>query len=175
MGLESTARATRLSATGLGTSVLWNGITFPIAAGNVNNVVQAVGQTIVLPAGNYSNITLLATATNGNQTNQQFIIHYSDGTSTTVSQSFSDWAMPQSYAGETIAISTLYRNTSNGGQATGAFDVYGYSLAANPAKTVQSITLPNDAKVKILSLATQATLNAPTGLVATAAGNGDVI
>ena len=53
--------------------------------------------------------------------------------------------------------------------AAGTFDVYGYSIAVDPTKTVESITLPNDANVKILSIATQATLDAPTNLTATAA------
>ena len=58
--------------------------------------------------------------------------------------------------------------------ATGTFDVYGYSIAVDPTKTVESITLPNDANVKILSIATQATLDAPTNLTATAAVNGNI-
>ena len=119
-------------------------------------------------------MSLLAVGTNGNQTNQQFIINYSDGTSTTVTQSISDWASPQGYAGESVALTTAYRNTSSGGQQTGTFDVYGYSLAVDPTKTVESITLPNDGNVKILSIATQATLDAPTNLSATAAANGNV-
>ncbi|HEX4145463.1 MAG TPA: fibronectin type III domain-containing protein [Pirellulales bacterium] len=157
-----------LSGTVIGTSVTWDGIAFTIGAANVNNVIQSVGQTIALPAGTYSSVSFLAVGTNGNQPNQQFIIHYSDGTSTTVTQSVSDWATPQGYAGESVALTTGHRNTSNGGSATGTFDVYGYSLAVNPAKTVESITLPNDAKVKLLSIATQATLDAPTNLAATA-------
>ncbi len=169
-GLDNDGNA--LSETLIGSTITWNGITFAIAAADTGNVVEGAGQTIVLPTGNYSNVTLLATATNGNQANQQFIIHYSDGSSVTVTQSISDWATPQNYAGESLALTTAYRNTSNGGRETGTYDVYGYSLAVDPTKTVESITLPSNNNVKVLAIATQATLDAPTGLVATPVSNG---
>jgi len=171
-GLDGDGNA--YSATALGSSVSWNGITFTLGAANEDNVISGTGQTLVLPEGNYSSITFLGTATNGNQTSQQFVIHYSDGTSTTVTQSLSDWAMSQNYAGESVVTTTSYRNTSNGGSYPSTFGVYAYSLSVNPAKTVESITLPNDGNVKIVSLVTQATLDAPTNLVATAASNGSV-
>ena len=156
-----------LSETEVGTSITWNGVTFALGSPNVNNVIQGTGQTVALSAGSYSNVEFLAVGTNGNQPNQQFTVNYSDGTSTTVTQSVSDWAMPQGYAGESIALTTTYRNTSIGGSQNGTFEVYGYSIAVNPAKTVESITLPNDAKVKVLSIATVSAVDAPTGLTAT--------
>ena len=45
-----------------------------------------------------------------------------------------------------------YRDTASGGRQNGPFNIYGYELALNPAKTVQSITLPNDANVEILAM-----------------------
>ncbi len=163
-----------LSEALIGSSVTWSGIAFALGAPNVNDVVQGAGQTIALPAGNYSSVSFLATATNGNQTTQQFTIHYSDGTSTTVSQNISDWTSPQGYAGESLAATTAYRNSSSGGHQTGTYDVYGYTIPVDPTKTVESITLPNDGNVKVLSITTQATLDAPTGLIATPSLDGDV-
>ena len=156
-----------VSAAELGSSVSWNGIVFPIGTPNTNDVIESLGQTVTLPAGSYSSVALLAFGTNGNQANQTFVIHYSDGSSETVTQSLSDWHTPQSYAGESIAETTYYRNTNSSGRNEGLFDIYGYTLTVDPAKTVESITLPDNGNVKILSIATQATVDAPTNLVAT--------
>ena len=165
-GLDGHGNA--LSETEVGSSVTsLSGITFPLGAPNVNDAIQSQGQTIALPAASYSSISLLATGTNGNQTNQQFIIHYSDGSTQIFTQSLSDWHSPQSYAGESLVTPTFYRNTSSGGKNSGLFDLYGYTFSVNPAKTVESITLPNNTNVKILSITTQATVDAPTNLVAT--------
>jgi hypothetical protein len=166
-GLDGQGNA--LSETQVGRSLAWNGITFPIAAPNVNNVVQSVGQSINLPAGNYSSLSVLATGTNGNQVSQTFVINYLTGSPTTVVQSISDWHTPQNYSGESIALTTSYRNTSTGGRdGSGPFVVYGYSIAVDPTRTVESVTLPNDSNVKILSIAAVAPVAAPTGLMAIA-------
>ncbi len=97
-------------------------------------------------------MNLLATGVDGNQTNQTFVVTYTDGTTTSIVQSLSDWYTPQNYAGESIAAATAYRVTSSGGTDNRTFNVYGYSFAINSAKTVQSITLPNNANVIVLSL-----------------------
>ena len=44
-----------------------------------------------------------------------------------------------------------YRDLSNGTKDNRTFYVYGYSFSLN-ATTVSSITLPNDANVKLLSV-----------------------
>ena len=78
-------------------------------------MIQATGQTIGLPTGSYSTVNLLATAVNGNQLNQTFTINYTDGTSTTYTQSLSDWYTPQEYASEAPVLA-MYRNTASGGK-----------------------------------------------------------
>jgi hypothetical protein len=163
-----------LSETEVGSSIAWNGLTFGLGSPNVNNVVQGTGQTITLSSGSYTKVELLAVGTNGSQPGQQFTLNYSDGTSTTVTQSISDWAMAQGYAGESVALTSVYRNTSAGGANDGTFDVYGYSIAVDSTKTLQSITLPNDAKVKILSIVTLTSVDAPTSLTATDASTTQV-
>jgi disulfide oxidoreductase YuzD len=55
-----------------------------------NNVVSAAGQTINLPAGSFSTLNFLATAVNGNQPNQKFVVTYTDGTTDTFTQGISD-------------------------------------------------------------------------------------
>jgi hypothetical protein len=150
-GLDGVGYA--LSANLLGATASWKGNTYTIGAAGGNNVVQALGQTIASPPGNASTLTLLATATNGNQPAQVFTVHYTDGTSQTFTQGISDWYTPQNYAGEATAISLAYRDTSAGGRDTiTPFQVYGYTFALNSAKTVASLTLPNTAMVKVLAI-----------------------
>ena len=159
-----------LSETLIGTSQTWNGINFSIAPTGANNVVQATGQAIALPQGTYSTIELLATGVNGNQANQTFTVNYTDGTTQTITQSLSDWHTPQNYAGESIAVSGTYRNTSSGGTNNGTFDVYGYSFSVNSAKTIASITLPNNKNVDVLSIQVVSPA-VPTGLTVAASSS----
>ena len=142
-----------LSATALGTSQTWNGVKFNIAPAGSNNVIQSTGQTLGLPQGHYSKVELLATAVNGDQLGQTFTVHYTNGTSTTFTQSISDWHTPQDYPGESIALSTTYRNTSRGGtDSQGPFAVYGYSFAIPSGEQIKSITLPDNKNVVVLAM-----------------------
>ena len=163
-----------LSANLLGTSQTWNGVSFAIGAAGSNNVVQASGQTTALPQGQYAQLDLLATAVNGSQLSQKFIVNYTDGTSTTVTQSISDWHAPQSYAGESVAVTSTYRNTASGGRDSRTFDVYGYTLPLDSSKTVSSITLPNDKHIEVLAISAVSAVAAPTGLTATAVSAGEI-
>jgi hypothetical protein len=141
-----------LSANLLGPSQTWNGTQFTLGAAGGNNVISAAGQTINLPAGNYTTLNFLATAVNGNQPNQTFVVTYTDGTTQTFSQGISDWFTPQHYSGESDAVDLAYRDLAGGGRDTRTFHVYGYSLRLLPGKTVQSIRLPNNGNVKILAM-----------------------
>lgn len=140
-----------LSAHLLDTQVTWNGTTFNLGAANGNNVVIAAGQTLSLPAGNYATLKILAFAW-GNHLNQDFKVTYTDGTTQNFSQSLSSWAKPQNYAGELTAVTMTYHNSSNGAIVNSPTYVYGYSLALNPAKTLRSITLPNNSLIKLVAI-----------------------
>jgi hypothetical protein len=134
----------------LGASLTWNGSTFTFAAPGPGSA--AAGVTIPLPAGNYMTLNLLGTAVNGNQAGQTFVVTYSDGTTSTFTQSLSDWGTPQRYAGETRVLTMASRLTSTGATQTGTFNLYGYTFALNSAKTVASITLPGNANVIVLAI-----------------------
>jgi RHS repeat-associated protein len=141
-----------LSASQLGSSLTWNGGNYAFGAAGSNDAVSAAGQTLTLPAGQYTALSFLGTAVNGNQANQTFTVTYTDGSTQTFTQSLSDWLAPQSYAGESTALAMSYRNNANGTRDTRSVYLYGYSFALNPTKTVQSITLPNNGNVVILAL-----------------------
>ena len=141
-----------LSGNLLGTSVNWNGNTFNIGSPGTDDLVEGLGQTLTVPTGNYSSLQILATAARGGQGNQVFTIHYTDGTTQTVTQSISDWASSSTNSGESVAVSMPYFDTAAGTKQTGTRRVYGYSFALNPLKTVESITLPNNGNVKVFAM-----------------------
>ncbi len=149
-GLDGHGHA--LSAATLGTSETWNGVKFNIAPAGSNDVIQATGQTIGLPNDSYSKVDLLATAVNANQPDQTFTVNYTDGTSKSFTQSISDWTTPQKYPGESVAMSTTYRNTSRGSFDHTPVEVYGYSIPVDSTKTIRSITLPDNTNVAILAI-----------------------
>jgi hypothetical protein len=126
------------------------GTTFYFGPANAPDAVS--GKTVPLPAGQYSTLKMLATAVNGNQASQSFIVTYTDGTTASFKQSLSDWFTPQSYAGESKAMSMAYRDTSTGLRDNRTFLLYGYSLTLNASKKVSSITLPNNRNVVVVAM-----------------------
>jgi hypothetical protein len=94
---------------------------------------------------------LLATGIEGSQASQTLTVTYTDGTSSQFVRSFSDWFSPQKFPGEYEAVAMAYRNFDNGTKDKRTFNLYAYHLALNPAKTVQSVTLPNNAHVLVLA------------------------
>ncbi len=71
--------------------------------------------------------------------NQKFVVTYTDGSTTSITQSLSDWFSPQNYAGESQASKMAYRLTASGATQNGPFYLYGYSFAINSSKTVKSL------------------------------------
>lgn len=80
------------------------------------------------------------------------MVSYTDGATATLTQSLSDCWTPQNYAGESKAVTMAYGLTPTGAQRAATYYLYGYTFALNSAKTVKSVTLPNDPHVLILSL-----------------------
>src|ERR1019366_862187 len=139
------------SASLLGTSITSGGSTLTLGAASAADAVSST--TIPLPAGNYATLNLLGGAAHGSQTNQKFVVTYTDGTTTAITQSLSDWwGPPQNYAGESQVLKMPYLVTPTGATLNEVVYVYGYSLAINSAKTVKSLTLPNNRNVVVLAI-----------------------
>jgi Chitobiase/beta-hexosaminidase C-terminal domain len=138
------------SATLLGTSISWAGSSFSL--GGTGSLNAVTGATIALPPGNDTSVNLLATAVNGAQRNQTFIVTYTDGTTSSFTQSLSDWFAPQNFTGESQAVKMAYRIGPTGARQNGPWYLYGYSFAINSAKTVRSITLPKNRSVVVLAV-----------------------
>jgi hypothetical protein len=136
----------------LGSTLTWSGVTFDLGAPEVADAVTS--STVTIAAANtHSTLYLLGAAVYGNQAAQAFVVTYTDGTTTTFTQSVSDWGSPQSYAGESIALAMADRVQPSGTVDPHTYNLYGYSFALNPAKTVQSLKLPTNADVKVLAIA----------------------
>jgi Carbohydrate binding module (family 6) len=138
------------SATLLGASVAFNGTTFTYGPSNAPDAFNNV--TIPLSAGTFSSLNILAYAINGGQASQTFTIHYTNGTTSTATQSISDWGIPQGYSGETKVVTMAYRNTNTGGETSYTSYVYGYTLPVNSSLTVSSISTPANGNVFVLGV-----------------------
>jgi hypothetical protein len=135
----------------LTTSRVLNKILFDYGPASQPDVVSCIGQSVSLPSGEFSNLVLLATGVEGSQGSQTLTVTYTDGTSSQFVQSFSDWFSPQKFHGELEGVAMPYRNFDNGTKDKRTFNLYAYRFALNPAKVVQSVSLPNDAHVLVLA------------------------
>jgi hypothetical protein len=150
-GLDGNGNA--YSANLLGTSLNVGGhVVFNLGAAGANDVVQAAGQTIALPQGQFSTLTFLGTAVNGAQPGQTFTVIYTDGSSDTFTQDLSDWQNPLGFASETVAAALPYEDASDGSSPATPNYLYQYSFSLNPQKTVCNITLPGNGNVVLLAI-----------------------
>ena len=138
------------SANLLTPSRVFNGFLFDFGAANIPDAVACAGQSISLPAGKFTSLMLLATAVQGNQTSVPLTVTYTDGTSSKIVQSFSDWFTPQKYPREFEGVAMAYRDFDDGTKDQRTFSLYAYQFALNPKKIVASIGLPNNSKVVVL-------------------------
>jgi alpha-mannosidase len=134
----------------LGSTQLWDGVLFKLGPANAPDAVT--DRTISLPPGKFSSLSFLATGVEGNQESQVFTITYADGTSSSVTQSLSDWYEPIGYKGESQAVVMPYRLVADGAKDNRTFYLYGYSLNLDSSKGVQSITLPNNDHVLVFAV-----------------------
>lgn len=143
---------TAYSAALLGRRVTWQGVPFQIGPPDAPDVVSCNGQTAALPAGQYAALWMLGTAINGSQNDQQITVTYTDGTTTSFAQNFSDWYQTGRFAGETSAVKMAYRNTADAAQDARTFYAYSYGFPLDPAKTVKSLLLPDNDSIKLLAV-----------------------
>jgi hypothetical protein len=139
------------SANLLTASRVFDGTLFEFGPANELDAVSCSGQSVALPAGKFSALALLATGIEGNQASQTLTVTYTDGTTTKFTQSFSDWYTPQKYPHESEGVAMAYRNYDNGTKDQRTFNLYEYKFVLNPNKTVETITLPDNADVRVLA------------------------
>ena len=126
-------------------------ILFRFGASNQLDAVATAGQTIALPAGEFSALQLLATGVNGEQSDQTITVTYTDGTQSNFTQSFSDWFSPSGNPNEAEAVAMPYRNVATGVADNRRFNLYDYTFVLDRGKTVQSVLLPNNQSVIVFA------------------------
>ncbi|HEV2330685.1 MAG TPA: hypothetical protein VGY56_18040 [Verrucomicrobiae bacterium] len=135
-------------------SFSWKGVPFELGTANKGaNVVSCNGQSIPLPAGKFSKLEMLATAVNGAQGSQNFVVTYSDTSlDQTNIQNLSDWNQPDGNTGEEQAINMDYRDQSDGTRDDQAYYIYGYTFKLNTAGNPISLVLPSNNNVKVFAV-----------------------
>ena len=142
-----------------------NDVQFNFGPANRLDGISGAGQTIALPPGEYATLQLLGTGFDGNQSAQTVTVTYTDGTTSTFTQSFSDWFSPTYNNNESFAVVMPYRNLADGTKDNRPFNLYAYILALDSRKAVKSMTLPNDPNVVVLAATlTRQNLQAPVSL-----------
>ena len=145
------------SVTGSAAAVTWNSQNFNLGPAYADDAVAAEGQTIPLPAGQFTSIELLGTGVNGAQSGVTFTINYVGGGTATMTQTFSDWKTGYTGTGgttapgESIAEESGSFDTPSGSEA-GKTYLYAYIISTSSAQTVASIQFPHDADVIILAI-----------------------
>ena len=139
-----------LSAQPLGSEQIGDGVVFKIGPPNVPDVVT--GKTIALPSGKFSSLRILALGVNGSQELQTFTVTYVDGTSSSFSQSLSDWSVPRHFPGEIEAAIMPYRLTADGSKDSRTFYADAYSFNLDNDKIVRSLSLPSNRDVLVLGV-----------------------
>jgi hypothetical protein len=133
----------------IGTSATYQGLVFTLGPANAPDAVSS--QTVAL-SGPYNQLYLLGAGVNGAQTNQTIVVTYTDGTTSTFTQSFSDWANPQGFTGETTLLAASNRIAPNGQTQSLPVNVYGYTFELTAGKILQSVKLPHNRNVVVLGV-----------------------
>jgi alpha-mannosidase len=134
----------------VGATQEWDGVLFRLGPANAPDVVT--GETVPLPPGKFGALKILATGVEGSQKSQTFTVAYADGTSSTFTQSVSDWYSQGNFSGETMAVSVPYRLTGDGDTDDGTFHIFGYSFDLDSSKVVRSVALPRNRNVVVLAM-----------------------
>jgi hypothetical protein len=128
-----------------------NDVQFNFGPTNKLDAVSGSGQTIALPHGPFATLQLLGTGFDGNQSAQTVTVTYTDGTTSTFTQSFSDWFVPNYNNDESFAVVMPYRDLANGTKDNRPFNLYAYIFPLDSGKAVKSFTLPDDPNVVVLA------------------------
>ena len=140
-GYSFSADALAKAGVTAGGTVTAGGVGFTWPATCQPDNVLAAGQTILLSGqSGATTIGFLGTSTDG-ATSGPVTVTYTDGTTSTGTLSFSDWAGSAAQGENTVA-SIPYRNSGTGTSQTLTISVYEMSLPLTAGKTVASVTLP---------------------------------
>ena len=118
-------------------------------ADNVDNTLEATGQTIGLMPGSYGQLHILATAHNGD-VDDTATVTYTDGSTSQIPLRFTDWAAGPRF-GEDVAFTAGYRYDQNG-ETPPPVNVFHQVVPLDPTREPALLTLPNEPRVHIFAL-----------------------
>jgi alpha-mannosidase len=128
------------------------------------NIVNCAGQTIKLPAGNYTSLQILAVAAGGATSEKgAFKVGYKSGKGTSKTLSIRDWiaefyTLQGDLKGwdtpikENIASVLTHRHTSKGDDTCRTTYLFKYDIPLSPSKTATTLILPKNDKIKVLAV-----------------------
>ena len=134
----------------LGSEQVGDEVVFRLGPPNAPDAVTS--KTVDLPSGKFATIKILATAVEGNQGDQVFTVDYADGSSTSFTQTLSDWSGGRNVHGEALAVHVPYRLAGDGSTDSNPFNLYTYSFSLEPTKEVQRVTLPENRNVTVFAM-----------------------
>jgi hypothetical protein len=134
----------------IGATLVWNGLTFNIGPPNAPDAVA--NKTITLPTGHYASLFMLGAMVNDIGASQTFIVTYTDGTTTKLTQNMSDWVYADGWPGESVINCNYDRNFDDGTTQADSVCVYGYQIPLDSTKTVETLTLPATRDIVMLSM-----------------------
>jgi FG-GAP-like repeat/Bacterial Ig-like domain (group 3) len=134
--------------------VNYQGTTFTLGQPTVPNAITNGAVYTLAQPGNYSSVYLIGAGVNA-VNRAPFLLTYADNPSRPVTQTvnMSAWTRARgSNGGETVVATTDHANTRGGGSNPGTYRLYGYQIAADPTRTLLSVTVPNNRNVVIMAL-----------------------
>jgi hypothetical protein len=172
-GYSYSAQQLAISGLGAGATVLSGGIEYvmpPVPANAADNV-QCKGQVIPISAAPGASLIgflgAAAGAASGANQSGTVTITYTDGTTGTATLGLSDWTLDAGAGsvgyGNQIVGTIPYRNESNGTSTGVTSYVYSQVIPCNSAKTVASITLPNNAYMHVFGVSLAVPSSTPFG------------
>lgn len=132
--------------------VTWGGVTYeaPDPTGTALNFVEARGQSLPLPEGPYGALRLVVTSHNGPVTTS-LTVDYADGSSADAPITVGDWA-GLTPAGATVVLDMPHRIQAGVGIDGPSVRLFGYLIALDDTKEIDSLELPDDPRVEIYAI-----------------------
>jgi hypothetical protein len=131
----------------------WNGVTYaaPVTSGTTPNFVEGRGQTILVPAASRSSIHVIGSTHNGD-VSTALRLTYTDGSVQSVPIALTDWAAGSGHNGNQVAIAMDHRIKGGSGVDGPPVQLFGTTVAADPGKQLQSISLPGDDRFEVYAV-----------------------
>lgn len=134
-----------------GLVVLADIVRVPSVTDGASNTVEAHGQDLALAAMRTGALRVLAAAGQGNDDGTAVVSH-ADGLATTVPLRVTDWAAGRPAFDESVAVAAPNRGRAGQGRGSAQVNIYAHTVPLDSTRTVRSITLPDDQRLKVFAL-----------------------